>query len=341
MADSKEYSDKALTVCKDIMRKHGLRFYTATQLFPSRIRNAVIILYAFYRLFDQVVDVENRDDDKALKILSNMRAYWCSITSKNDYRYDARLLLNENNQIQIVLPLAAEVFKRHNIPLETSHYFITGMEADLNHADSETWQDLNSYMFGSARVVGHMLIYVMGLHPQAPDTDTVFEAADSLSDAFQLINMLRDFIVEDYSVLGRIYFPKSLLDKHGVTTKDLDKETLTANLKNLILEICNEAEKRLEAGIAGIDYLPEDCRAAVMASACVYRDRLAIIRKHPELILKEKVTIPEWKIGYIFFSSLPRRLYSSCASRIKTLSSWVPVSAGSPQPPSSHTVEPT
>ncbi len=45
---------------KDIQQRTGKTFYFATRLLPERVRHATYVLYAFFRVADEVVDADGR-----------------------------------------------------------------------------------------------------------------------------------------------------------------------------------------------------------------------------------------------------------------------------------------
>lgn len=66
------------------------------------------------------------------------------------------------------------------------------MAMDLEVARYATYEDLSGYVYGSAAVIGSMMLPVLGsVHPQARDR------AMDLGVAFQLTNFLRD-VAEDW-----------------------------------------------------------------------------------------------------------------------------------------------
>ena len=88
---------------------------------------------------------------------------------------------------------------------------------DLTTTSYETWEDLRTYMEGSAAVIGEMMLPVLepiGTAARAP--------ARSLGLAFQLTNFLRD--VDEDLDRGRVYLPRDDLRLFDV---DLGRRALT------------------------------------------------------------------------------------------------------------------
>jgi phytoene/squalene synthetase len=79
--------------------------------------------------------------------------------------------------------------------------FFDAMAMDLTRTSYHTWEDLRSYMEGSAAVIGEMMLPV--LEPMSQDAKA---PARSLGLAFQLTNFLRD--VDEDLDRGRVYMPQ-------------------------------------------------------------------------------------------------------------------------------------
>ena len=79
--------------------------------------------------------------------------------------------------------------------------FFGAMAMDLTTTSYQTWEDLRSYMEGSAAVIGEMMLPVLEPFSQAAKAP-----ARSLGLAFQLTNFIRD--VDEDLDRGRVYLPQ-------------------------------------------------------------------------------------------------------------------------------------
>ncbi len=84
------------------------------------------------------------------------------------------------------------------------------MEHDLSESSCETLEDVLTYIYGSAEVIGLFMARIMDLD------EASFPYAAMLGRAMQYINFIRD-IAED-NELGRRYLP--LLDTSLVSLKE-------------------------------------------------------------------------------------------------------------------------
>jgi phytoene/squalene synthetase len=71
-----EYKED-LAYCTDIHRKYGRSFYFGTRLMRPEYRDAVCILYAFFRVPDEYVDTEyGKDQERAQEKLTHWKTLW-------------------------------------------------------------------------------------------------------------------------------------------------------------------------------------------------------------------------------------------------------------------------
>ncbi|MFB6089547.1 MAG: phytoene/squalene synthase family protein [Halobellus sp.] len=244
---------------KAIQRRTGKTFHLATRVLPERVRHATYVLYAFFRVADEVVDAEDTP-----------------APAEQRRRLEAlrRQALGEEESDDPVLTAFAELRERHDIPASDVDAFIDAMLADIDTDRYETYEELEAYMDGSAAAVGRMMTEIM----EAPQAEKALPHATALGEAFQLSNFLRD-VREDIVERDRIYLPKETLRKHGVTEEQLLNFEYDESFRAAMEDELERAEALYRKGVAGIDYLPEDCQFAVLLAAVLYADHHREIRK--------------------------------------------------------------
>ncbi|CAI50476.1 phytoene synthase [Natronomonas pharaonis DSM 2160] len=255
MVDSTQLAES-----KSIHRETGKTFYYATRLLPERVRHPTYVLYAFFRLADEVVDDPGAlSPDEQRQELLDIREAALGRTEPDDP----------------VLEAFSEVRRRHDIPDEEVEVFIDAMLTDIEKSRYETYEELEAYMQGSASAVGVMMTMLMGTE----DTDAAVPRARALGEAFQLTNFLRD-IGEDIEERNRIYLPQETLDAYDVDPADIEAHRFTDELGDAIEHELERAERRYREGVAGIKYLPVDCQLPVLTAAVLYADHHRLIRDH-------------------------------------------------------------
>jgi phytoene synthase len=96
--------------------------------------------------------------------------------------------------------------RRYNIPARYFHEMIDGVTSDLEPRDIQTFDELYTYCYQVASVVGLTVTHIFGYEaPQA------LILAEKCGIAFQLTNIIRD--VKEDQEKGRVYLPKEDRDR--------------------------------------------------------------------------------------------------------------------------------
>lgn len=244
----------ALAEAKKINYRHGTSYFWATLLFPQEIRSAVHILYAFFRIPDEIVDQKQLGQAEAL-------ALWFE---KWQQAYKT------NDSTEPILYATGKIFHQYQIPYQYSVSFFDAMRQDLVQSRYETYQELEQYMYGSAAVVGLILSHVIGFK----DISALAEATQ-LGYAMQLTNFLRD-IDEDFQERNRIYFPKTELDQFGLTEQDIAQRNFSKNFNDFVCYQIQKARQLYTMAEPGIAKLDTRGRKAVRVASKLYA---AILQK--------------------------------------------------------------
>jgi phytoene synthase len=244
---------------KAIHKATGQTFYYATRLLPERIREQTYVLYGFFRIADEVVDGDHdRSADQQRERLAEIRA----------------AALGEREAEEPVVAAFSELRERNDIPDEEVNVFLDAMIADIDTDRYETYEDLESYMRGSAAAVGHMMTAIM----DPDDPEAAHPHAGVLGEAFQMTNFIRD-VREDMEELDRVYLPLETLQRYDVTVDQLRAGEVTPEFRGAVRSELLRTEKLYREGVAGIEYLPRDCQFAVLLAAVLYAEHHRLIRR--------------------------------------------------------------
>lgn len=253
---------------KAIHRRTGRTFYQATRLLPERVRNATYVLYAFFRVADEIVD----DADG---------------TPPEEQRWELESLrtqaLGEADPERPVLAAFQVVKDENDIDDADIEAFIDAMVTDIETSRYETYDELEAYMDGSAAAVGRMMTAVMS----PDDPETARPHATALGKAFQLTNFLRD-VREDIVEHDRIYLPQATLADHDVTEAQIARFEMDGDFAAAVRSELVRTEELYRRGVAGIKYLPEDCQFPVLLAAVLYADHHRLIRDHDYDVLNNE-----------------------------------------------------
>ena len=256
---------------KSIQQQTGRTFHLATRLLPERIRHPTYVMYAFFRVADEVVDQPDGPPPNVQhERLEGIREAALGNRAAAETADEA------------VLSAFQKLRAERDIPDEEVNVFIDAMEMDIARARYETFEDLREYMRGSAVAVGNMMTMVM----DPPEAETALPHARALAEAFQLSNFLRD-VREDIQQYGRVYLPQESLERHGVTEEQLADAEVDESFRAVMQEELARTDELYREGVAGIRYLPDDCQFAVLLSAVLYAEHHRLIRSRGYDVLTE------------------------------------------------------
>ena len=251
---------------KAIQRRTGRTFHVATRLLPDRTRHATYVLYAFFRIADDVVD----DPDPLPP-------------AEQIHRLDRlrRVALGQETTDEPVLAAFADVRTRYDIDPADIETFIDAMQRDVTAGTNGNVTvafaddtELETYLRGSAVAVAYMMLAVMG----SDQPSVARPHAKALGEAFQLTNFLRD-VREDRDDYSRIYLPETTLERYEVDRDSIIVGDPTPAFRAAVHAELVRAEAKYREGIAGIRYLPRDCQFAVLLAATLYAEHHRLIRK--------------------------------------------------------------
>lgn len=254
-----EVDGDQVKLSRAIQKQTGRTFYFATLFLPKRVRKRTHILYAFFRICDEVVDDYSSEEnvEEKRRELDRLR----------------RGALGREETDEPVVKAFNEVRRKNGIPDVEIEEFVDAMKADLSKSRYESFEELRGYMRGSAAAVGNMMVCIMDVE----DYGAAKPHAQRLGEAFQMTNFIRD-VREDAEKRGRVYLPQETLRKHGVEDEEvLDLET-TDRFRDAVREELKRTEELYREGVEGIRLLPKDCRFPVLLASVMYAEHHRLIR---------------------------------------------------------------
>lgn len=280
--------------CKRLNALHGKTYYLATLLLPAAKRPPVHALYGFARYADEIVD------DLASTLTPEEKAV--ALRTWGDTVL-ADLRAGKSNDL--IGRALVDTVTKYSIPLEYFDAFMVSMEMDLTVTRYKTYDDLMTYVYGSAVVIGLEMLPILGYSdPRA------IEAATALGTAFQLANFIRD-IGEDID-RGRIYMPLDELARFGVSEEMLLKRELTPEIVEAVkYQIARVRDLQVKAE-AGIQYLDPISRPCIRAASELYCGIVDEIEANGFDIFNKRATTSNWRrarvAGIAFIQTLFLRM---------------------------------
>ncbi|PZS02099.1 MAG: phytoene synthase [Pseudonocardiales bacterium] len=276
--DAARIDGAALRVSYDASRRlharHGRTFYLATRLLPPAKRPHVHALYGFARWADDLVDTAG---------VSTARARLDRLRAELDHDSPAS---------SPAVAALRDTVRRFGLPRQHLSDFLDAMESDLRITGYPTYTDLCEYMWGSAAVIGLLVLPVLGTADGVEESGAAPYAA-KLGIAFQLTNFIRD-VGEDLA-RGRIYLPEEDLARYGVDRDRLARGIADGPIRNLLSFEIERAREIYAAARPGIAMLHPQSRDCVEAACCLYSRILDAVERADYDVLRRRVSVPGWR----------------------------------------------
>ena len=233
-------------------------FAMASRIFDPVIRDRAVLLYAWCRHCDDVIDGQELghghiDDGRpaAVRLAEVERLTEDALAGRPTgvNAYDA----------------LARVVAQTSMPPRFPRDLIQGFRIDVEERPFRTFDDTLAYCYHVAGCVGVMMAIVMGVDPS--DRATLDRASD-LGIAFQLNNIARD-VVED-AMNGRRYLPDDWLADVGLEPDSFAFPSHRRQLARLVTRLVDTAETYEESARYGTPALGNRAAWAVLAAARIY-----------------------------------------------------------------------
>lgn len=234
-------------------------FATAAKLFDAPTRRSTLMLYAWCRHCDDVIDGQTLGEGGTQHVVEDAEARMLHL------QIETRRAYSGAHMDEPAFKAFQEVALIHQLPPQLAFDHLEGFAMDAREARYVTFEDTLRYCYHVAGVVGLMMARVMGVRDEA-----VLDRACDLGLAFQLTNIARD-IVED-AQNGRCYLPQSWLDEAGLTGQNLADPQHRALLAPLAARLVSEAEPYYHSARSGLPGLPLRSAWAIATARGVYRE---------------------------------------------------------------------
>ena len=254
---------------RDITRREAKNFYYAFLTLPQERRRAIYVAYAFCRYCDDAVDTAESVDQKMATLESLHASLNDAYTGRTSY--------------PLFLALA-DVADRHDIPEEYFKQVIHGVESDLTKVRYQDFEELRSYCYQVASVVGLICLQIFGYKD-----DSAREHAIDLGLAMQLTNIARD-IQEDLG-LGRIYLPQDEIARFGYSEEALEAGIVNESFIDLMRFQAQRARGYFDSGFKLLPYLSPRSRACPAVMGQLYSKVLQRIEEAEFDVFQHRISL--------------------------------------------------
>ena len=224
-------------------------------------RNAFYAIYAFCRHTDNLID-DNEGNPRLQRMLIR------------DWKKRLLEAYRQGFSSDPILSPFIYIMKKHNIPLRYPLDLIKGVSMDISKKEYGHFDELRTYCYRVASVVGLMLMYVMGI-------DNIKRAkryATKLGIAMQLTNILRD--VGEDARMGRVYFPKDELARFGLSIHEILEFRKTDRMIKFLKFQIARARRYYEEAVTGLAMIHKEVRMVIALAYTLYSEILSVIEEN-------------------------------------------------------------
>lgn len=282
--------EELLRFSQNAIARGSQSFAKAAMLFDRKTRMSVILLYAWCRHCDDVIDGQILGHGQQQATPDTLKARVARL------RASTQAALAGETTDDPAFAALAYVAHRHAISERHALALIEGFAMDASLMRYATLDALMLYCYRVAGVVGVMMAQIMGVRDPA-----TFKRATDLGLAFQLTNIARDIV--DDARAGRIYLPFEWLDEQGLPHDPaaLLQKPYRPALHALAVRLVGEAQPYYHSARLGITQLPYRSAWAIATARSIYRDiGLRVARGGPN-VWEQRVRTTRagklWRVG--------------------------------------------
>ncbi|MDX2227404.1 MAG: squalene/phytoene synthase family protein [Verrucomicrobiae bacterium] len=254
-----------------ITKSSGSNLAFTFALLPKKVRNGMVVYYAFCRVVDDIADDPQNPVDLKLRQLTEWRA-----EIGRCYARQAQTPLGRDLQ-----KLITDV---PSIPRDYFEELINGVEMDLSITRYKTFDELYRYCYRVASVVGLTSIEIFGC------TDPKSRPyAIELGQALQLTNILRD--IKKDAENDRVYLPAEVLAQFAVTEADLFQARESEGYFKMMDFLSEKAEGYYTRAVENLTPTDKPRLIAAEMMRFVYHDLLVTLRRQHYPSLRKTISL--------------------------------------------------
>jgi phytoene synthase len=268
--------DEAFAHCEARARAHYENFPVGLFV-PKPKQRYVHALYAFMRAADDFADEPQYEGHRREKL-----EQWQA-------RLEAAYAGQAEDPIFVAL---GETVRRLEIPRELLLDLLSAFRQDVEKSRYQSWEELLDYCRRSANPVGRLVLIVFDQRDPA-----LGPLSDAICTGLQLANHWQDLAVD----LGkdRIYVPRELLQRHGLTEAELFDGRVDERFRALMAELVGRARELFGRGRPLCDRVGRELRFELRLTwlgGCRILDRVEaagydVFRRRPRHRVLDKLAL--------------------------------------------------
>jgi phytoene synthase len=296
----------AYSAVRDVCRRHAKDFFFASAFLTQPKRNGVYALYAFCRMIEEAIGVDDASLGGAAGLRhhpavvspaslesgtgcgsgSSLQSRLDMLRERLDEIYDGRLELPQpesRSQAQHVLHALGWTVRRYEIPRQLFLELAEGHRMDAAVSRYATWKSLKKYCYHTGGVIGLMTACVLGMTNSGAGGQAV-----EMGNAMRFTKILRD-VRRDWR-RGRVYLPLEDMVRFRYAERDLGARVVNDHFRDLMRFEIDRARRMYREAAEGVCWLAGDgTRLAASAIALLHAGTLAAIERRGYDVLSRPV----------------------------------------------------
>lgn len=289
------------------LERKSRSFYLASSTFQGQLRSDLMLLYAFCRVADDLVDNASSPQDAKVWIskLQNFLDIAYSSIGKSNTVVESYVTDNFPQDTRSAL-LQLPCHKLSRQPLQE---LLQGFDMDMAFSTAppiQTETDLEVYAQRVAGTVAQMCnelifnIYRTSL--AAGDQRRIIQAGNRMGVALQYVNIARDISVD--AKIGRVYLPMTWLKEARRTYASILEDPQGAEVERLRSQLLDKAFVLYEEARGTIEELPAGARGPIRVAVESYMEIGRVLCQQGYAVKAGRATVPKLRRLSVVWKSL-------------------------------------
>ena len=268
---------------QNIIKYPKSSFYWGMKILGEERKNAMFAIYAFCKKADSIADSHELKKKKIKKI--------------NELRKEINKIFNNNlnNKSSRTLKYYIDSYK-----LKKKHFLeiINGVEMDINNIMiCPNKKIFNLYCYRVAGAVGLISLKIFGCYNKKTKYFGLY-----LAKALQITNILRD--IKQDKDMGRMYFPKEILNSVGIKTKKIILILKNKNFPKACVKLAKLADLNFKQADKQLKFCSKKELKSAILMMDTYKLLLKKLKKKGWESLEEKVSLTKLEKFFLFIKGL-------------------------------------
>jgi squalene synthase HpnC len=188
-------------------KNHYENFTVGSLVLGKDIREAIITLYAFARLGDDIADEGSHSKKERIEGIQYLKNHLKKI--------ELNQKINDN-----YFKILHKFYIKYKFKINNLYRFIKAFNEDINHKQYAQFKDLIKYCDDAANPAGELILSLVN-----QDNKENVRQSNAICTALALINFAQG-IVEDFEK-GRIYIPKDEMKRFNLKIEDIQQRNFS------------------------------------------------------------------------------------------------------------------